>query len=52
MREKRSISAYWEMKKEWGRELYSTSFCKFNERNAIAWFGLGIWKLRVLRKGA
>jgi hypothetical protein len=38
------------MKKEWGRELYA-SYGKFNERNAVSWFGQGIWKLRGLRKG-
>jgi hypothetical protein len=49
MKENKSLSAYWKMK-EWGRELY-TFCCKLNDRNAIAWFRLGIWKLRGLRKG-
>lgn len=39
MGEKISLNAYWEMKKKWGRELY-TSCCRLNDRNAIAWFRL------------
>jgi hypothetical protein len=46
----KSLSAYWKMKKEWGREIY-TFCCKLNNRNTIAWFRLGIMKLRGLRKG-
>jgi hypothetical protein len=34
---------------ERGREL-NMSCCKLNEENVV-WFILGIWKLRVLRKG-
>jgi hypothetical protein len=47
--ERKEIFAYWKMKNERGREL-NTSCCKRNEENA-AWFRLGIWKMRVLRKG-
>jgi hypothetical protein len=37
------------MKKERERELYACY--KLHERNAIAWFRLGIWKLKILWKG-
>ena len=50
MGDKKCVSAYWEMEKKWGRELY-TSCCKLNDRNAIAWFKLWIWKLIGLGKG-
>jgi len=39
------------LEEEWGRELY-TSCYELNERNAVAWFRLGMWKMRGLRKGA
>jgi hypothetical protein len=42
MIENKYLSAYWNMKKEWGRELY-TFCCKLNDRNAISWFRLGIF---------
>jgi len=38
------------MKKEWGRELYVCCFY-LNERSAIAWFRLRVWKLIGLREG-
>jgi hypothetical protein len=37
---RKPLSAQWEMKKEWERELYVRCFCYINERSAIAWFGL------------
>ena len=39
MGDKKSLSAYWEMKKKWGRELY-TACCKLSDRYAVAWFRL------------
>jgi hypothetical protein len=51
MREKKPLGVYWEMTKEYGRELY-ISCCKIKDRNAIEGFRLGMWKLRGLRKGA
>jgi hypothetical protein len=39
MEENKFLSAYWKMKKKWGRELYTTC-CKLNDRNTIAWFKL------------
>jgi hypothetical protein len=41
---------YQEMKQEWGREGY-TDYCDRNERTGMAWWRLGIWKLRGSRKG-
>jgi len=38
------------MKKEWGRKLYVCCFY-LNERSAIAWFRLQVWKLIGLRGG-
>ena len=38
MKENISLSAQWEMKKGWGRELYTLYiYCKPSERNAKAW---------------
>jgi hypothetical protein len=39
------------LEEEWGRGLY-TSCYELNERNAVACFRLGMWKMRGLRKGA
>jgi len=39
MGDKKSLSAYWEMRNKWGRELY-TACCKLSDRYAIAWFRL------------
>jgi len=36
-REKKSLSTYWEMKKELEREFYTSCYYA-NERNATAWF--------------
>jgi hypothetical protein len=38
------------MKKDRGRELYACF--KLNNRNATPWFRLGIWRLKILWKGA
>jgi len=46
--ERKEIFAYWKMTNEGGRELNTS--CKVNEEKAIR-FRLGIWILRVLRKG-
>jgi hypothetical protein len=37
------------MKDGWGKEC--TSCCCMRERRGVAWFRLGIWKLRGLRSG-
>jgi hypothetical protein len=47
--ERKEIFAFWKMKNERGREL-DASCCELNEENAV-WFRLGVWVLRVLRKG-
>jgi hypothetical protein len=48
IKEKRSLIFYSEMKQEWAREEY-TVCCTRNERNGLAWFKTGIWKLRGMR---
>jgi hypothetical protein len=48
--EKISLVFYKEMKQEWGREEY-IDCCNSNERRCMAWWRLGIWKLRGSRKG-
>jgi hypothetical protein len=50
MEDKKLLSAWWEMKKEWGRELCVCCF-HLNERSAVAWFRLRVWKLIGLREG-
>jgi len=50
MKDKKTLSAWWEMKKEWGRELCVCCFY-LNERSAVAWFRLRVWKLIGLREG-
>jgi hypothetical protein len=49
--EKISLVFYQEMKQEWGRKEYNDR-CNSNERRGMAWWRLGIWKLRGSRKGA
>jgi hypothetical protein len=46
MRDKKSLSLYGELKHSGGRETY-TSCCNVKERSGVAWFRLGIWKLRA-----
>jgi hypothetical protein len=48
--EKISLVFYQEMKQEWGREEY-IDCCNRNDRRGMAWWSLGIWKLRGSRKG-
>jgi hypothetical protein len=48
--EKILLVFYQEMKQEWKREEY-TDCCNRNERRGMAWWRLGIWKLRGSRKG-
>jgi hypothetical protein len=48
--EKISLVFYQEMKQEWGREEY-IDCCNRYERRCMAWWRLGIWKLRGSRKG-
>jgi hypothetical protein len=48
--EKISLVFYQEMKQEWGREEY-IDCCNRNDRRGMAWWRLGIWKLRGSRKG-
>jgi hypothetical protein len=43
--EKISLVFYQEMKQEWGREEY-INCCNRNLRRGMAWWTLGIWKLR------
>jgi hypothetical protein len=38
------------MTQEWGREEF-IDCCNSNERTGMAWWRLGIWKLRGSRKG-
>ena len=49
MKDNKSLSTQWEMKKEWGIELYVC--CCRNERSAIAWFRLFVWKFVGLKEG-
>ena len=44
MKENWSSVAYWDIKKSGERT------CNMHERSAIAWFRLGMWKLRGLRE--
>lgn len=39
------------LEEDWRRELYTSSY-ELNQRNAVACFRLGMWKMRGLRKGA
>jgi hypothetical protein len=48
--EKISLVFYQEMKQEWEREEY-IDCCNRNERRGMAWWRLGIWKLRGSTKG-
>jgi hypothetical protein len=50
MSEKISLVFYQEMKQEWDREEFIV-YCNRNERRGMAWWRLGIWKLRGSRKG-
>jgi hypothetical protein len=47
--EKIPFAFYQEMKQERGREEYID--CNRNDRRSMAWWRLGIWKLRGSRKG-
>jgi hypothetical protein len=37
--------------KRGGRRI-NRSMCNVNERIGLAWFGLGIWELKYVRRGA
>jgi hypothetical protein len=50
MREKCSLVFYWEMQ-EGQRWEYCIIYCNRNDRNGLARFLLGIWKLTGLRGG-
>jgi hypothetical protein len=45
MRGKRTLSVYEELKYSWGREAYA-SCCSMKEKSGVAYFRLGIWKLK------
>jgi hypothetical protein len=45
-----SLVFYREMKQRWGREDFIDCY-NSNERRVMAWWRLGIWKLRGNRKG-
>ena len=49
MREMRSLVFYVSMKKTWGKEEYINR-CSKNEIMGFAWWRLGVWKLRGIRK--
>jgi hypothetical protein len=38
------------MKQRWRKEAY-VKCCYTKERNGIAWWRIGIWKMRGIRKG-
>jgi hypothetical protein len=44
VKENWSLVAYWDIKKSGERT------CNMHERSAIAWFRLGMWKLRGLKE--
>jgi hypothetical protein len=37
MKDKKSLVSYWNMKEEWGRDLYIDR-CNLSERIALSWF--------------
>jgi hypothetical protein len=51
MRENRSLILHCKIKLEWGKEDHTVR-CARNERNGLAWFETGIWKLREMGRGS
>jgi hypothetical protein len=49
IKEKISLIFYSDVKQEWAGEQY-ISCCSRTERSGLAWFKIGIWKLRGMRK--